>query len=204
MSGRPKWQNLFAMTISEQKSQLRRAMLAQRAVESPAQKQKIAQEILSRLLCSEPFCSAETVFTYCSVNDEIDTRAFMRACLDQGKVLCVPRCEKERGLMTARRIHTETELCPGKYGIPEPSANADCVSPEKIDLCIVPCLAIDLSGRRLGYGGGYYDRFLRLVLGKTAALCAESRIMRAIPHDAFDVPCDLIYTERRILICEKK
>ena len=204
MSGRPKWQNLFAMTISEQKLHLRRTMMEQRANESPALKQKIDQEIFSRLLRSELFRSAETVFTYCSVNDEIDTRAFMRACLDRGKVLCVPRCEKERGIMTARRIHTEAELCPGKYGIPEPPANADCVSSEKIDLCIVPCLAIDLSGRRLGYGGGYYDRFLRLVSGKTAALCAESRIMQAIPHDAFDVPCDLIYTERRILICEKK
>ena len=191
------------MTISEQKTQLRRTMMRQRASESPDTKRKIDQEITARVLDSDLFRAAKCVFTYCSTDDEIDTRAVMRAGLEQGKVLCVPRCESARGVMTARRIRSLAELSPGKFDILEPSADTEIVAPQEINLCIVPCLAADPTGFRLGYGGGYYDRFLQQTKGKTAVLCAESRLIVGVPHDAFDIPCDSIYTERRILIREK-
>lgn len=194
--------NPSAMTISENKAALRRALLEQRARVSATEKAAMGSEITRRVLASEVFRAAETVFTYCSTADEIDTRAILRACLEQGKTLCVPRCEAARGVMTARRIVSEDALTDGKYGILEPTPDAPVVPPEQIGLCIVPCLAADAAGYRLGYGGGYYDRFLARTRGVSIALCADGRLLPEIPRDAFDIPCDLIYTERRIIICE--
>ena len=199
-----RWQNPFAMTISEEKSQLRRILLKQRTQEDFASGQEIGRRIAVSLLDSDLFRSAKTVFTYCSTKEEIDTYLLMRACTEAGKTLCVPRCETEPGVMTARLIHTPDALFPGKYGIMEPSADAKTVDPGAIDLCVVPCLAADSGGYRLGYGGGYYDRFLIRCRGNTVALCADARILPRVPHDVFDIPCDYIFTERRILIREKK
>lgn len=190
------------MHITENKKILRQELLAARADCPAVAKQEIDRLILEQLLSSEYFRQAKTIFTYCSTAEEIDTQGILHHSLQQGKTLCLPRCEQQRGIMTARKIEAITDLVSGRFGIPEPSEKSPVIAPEQIDLCIVPCLAADFSGYRLGYGGGYYDRFLPQVAGTTLILCAESRLLSELPHDSFDIPCDIIYTERRSLICE--
>ena len=192
-----------AMLLSgNQKTILRTELKKQRASVSNVEKSYIDRLIAGNVISSDLFEHAHVVFVYCSTVHEIDTYSIISACLTAGKIVCVPFCEKEPGIMTARRIHSLSDLSAGKHGISEPSADAECVPANLIDLCIIPCLAADLSGYRLGYGGGYYDRFLTQVQCEKMVLCAESRLLRAVPREDFDVPCDYICTERRILIRE--
>ena len=193
---------ISVMTKSGNKDLLRIEMKNRRAGVCKKEKQEIDQQITQNVISSPCFKHAQTVFVYCSTADEIDTYQIISAGLRAGKTICVPRCEKERGLMTARQIASMNDLVIGKFGISEPLSTAEMIFPESIDLCIVPCLTADYQGYRLGYGGGYYDRFLSRTSCRTAVLCAESRLLREIPKDFYDIPCDYIFTERRILIRE--
>ena len=193
---------MSAMQQSGNKKHLRAEMRLHRAAVSTDQKFLIDDAICKQLIGSSVFEHAQMVFIYCSTLEEIDTYEILLESLRRGKRVCVPRCEEQQGVMTAREIRSISELVAGKYGIPEPRADAEVVHPSTIDLCVVPCLAADGRGYRLGYGGGYYDRFLAGVHAQIAALCAEDRVLEEVPTEIFDIPCDLIFTERRILICE--
>lgn len=184
--------------MSLDKAQLRRRFLAQRAALAPAEKQHINREICARVLASDLFRNARCLFLYVSTQQEIDTRALLRAALETGKMVCVPLCGAA-GQMTARRISSLDELRPGAYGIDEPDAGAPAFEPGQIDLVIAPALACDRQGYRLGYGGGYYDRFLAQTDAACAALCADARLVDRLPHAAFDRRCGWIFTERQVL-----
>ena len=95
--------------------------------------------------------------------------------------------------MAARRICSLADLTEQTYGIPEPGAHCPEIPPEQIDLCIVPSLACDRAGYRLGYGGGFYDRFLAAEPEHpTAALCYDFQMLPHLDTDPFDIPVDLV------------
>lgn len=107
--------------------------------------------------------------------------------------------------MTAYAISDLYQLQPGAYGIPEPPADLPIIPPEQIDLCLAPCLAADRNGFRLGYGGGYYDRFFARMSGVRAALCAADRLLEEpLPQEPTDLPCHLIFTETEVLVPREK
>lgn len=184
--------------MSEDKKELRRRFLAERAALGAADKHTIDAEITRQVLESEAFRRAACIFVYVSTQQEIDTRALLCAALDAGKTVCVPLCGAA-GEMTARQISSLDALRPGAYGIDEPDRFAREISPEQIDLVVVPALACDRNGYRLGYGGGYYDRFLCRTQAIRMALCAEKRLVESLPHMAFDQKCEWIITERQVL-----
>ena len=97
--------------------------------------------------------------------------------------------------MEAVRIRDERELVPGILGIPEPLSARETAEPEDIDLALVPCVAASLSGKRLGHGAGYYDRFLRGKGPATLCLCYQSLLTEEIPMTPLDVWMDWIVTE---------
>ena len=180
------------------KSELRRIYRAARKALSPKEKRLIDAAIAKKLLRSEWYRAAACVFCYVSTPEEIDTFPILRQALADGRTLCVPLCGA-KGEMTARRIRSLEELKSGAYGILEPSADAPVVAPEEVSLAVVPALACDRRGYRLGYGGGYYDRFLSRTNAVCAALCASQRMSAALPHEAFDRCCHYIITEREVL-----
>lgn len=186
--------------MQSDKSALRKRLLAERRAESPEERRAVGDEIFQRLTTLDAYRRARTVFLYCSTEEEVDTLRLLQDALSAGKRVCVPLCTEERGVMEAREITALSQLRPGRFGIPEPPGDALQVLPEQLDFCVAPCLAADEKGYRLGYGGGYYDRFLARVEAETAALCPESRFVSCLPTEAFDRPCGLVITERRVHI----
>lgn len=181
-----------------EKALLRKKMLALRAAETP-EARRLRDRAITEAVCGlDVYQSAHTIFCYCATEEEIATDAIISDALARGKRVCVPRCERP-GEMTAREIQSLHELIPGKFGIREPQADRPVIAPEEIDFCIVPCLCADLQGFRLGYGGGYYDRFLCQTSAFTAVLCDFSRLLHTpLPREATDIPCDYIITERQV------
>ena len=150
------------------------------------------------MLESEWFRQAKTVMAYAAIPPEVKLAPVLEAILAAGKTLILPRCEAD-GIMTARRIDDLRQLISGAYGIPEPKPDAPVVSAAEIDLVLVPGLAFDRTGRRLGRGKGYYDRFLADFRGKTMGICGQ--LMPEIPVEQHDITMDAVATEHGIIIC---
>ena len=178
-------------------------MLEGRAAQDAEAKRDTDRQITGQVLENGLYQRAACVFCYVSTPQEIDTHALLRRTLADGKTLCVPLCGAQ-GEMTARRIRSLDELRAGKYGILEPDAAAEELPPEQIGLIIVPALACDRQGYRLGYGGGYYDRFLSHTGAVRMALCAEARLLSRLPHEPFDMRCNYVITERQVLHTDEK
>ncbi len=187
------------MPNKEEKQALRTHMLAQRRARSTAERVALSDAIQAQFLRSGLLQSCRCVFLYISVEDEIGTRQILQEALRLKKIVCAPRCVS-KGVMTAHRIQSAADLQEGKYGIPEPRETCEQIAPELIDLIIAPCLCAERSGYRLGYGGGYYDRFLaQTPHAVICALCAESAIVPTVYPQPFDQKCNKIVTEREVL-----
>ena len=137
------------------KAALRRVMKARIAALDAAYDKAAGEGIVRRLTAHPAWAAADSVFCYVGRRGEIDTRPLLRAALEAGKTLAVPLCMGP-GVMQARAVRSLEELAPaGPYGIPEPPAGAPKVPPQRLALCVLPCLAAAPDGTRLGYGGGY-------------------------------------------------
>ena len=160
------------MTIDEEKQQLR-ATIRRLSAQLPFRYREAADRAIARHLLALPeYRSAEAVFCFVSAGREIDTRPILEQTLADGKMLCVPLCVAD-GIMELRAIRDLKELFPGAYGILEPPADSPALSPDQIDLAVIPCVTCSREGRRLGRGGGYYDRFLAHYRGAAVLLCRE-------------------------------
>lgn len=184
-----------AMSID--KKSFRAHMLQLRGEIAKEKRKLIDQGITARVLAHPAYRQSETIFIYYSVGDEISTMEIIDDALKSGKTVCVPRCEKGRQ-MSACAITSPQDLMEESYGIPEPGLHCTVIAPDQLDLCIIPSLACDFEGHRMGYGGGYYDRFLPKTMAKKMVLCAGDRLMEEIPHEAHDICCDLIVTENEV------
>ena len=185
------------MTAAVRKKALRREIVTAEREMSTAEKIKADAVIMEKLLSTEEYKSAETVFCFVGTDREIDTRGILTDILAAGKRLCVPRCTGA-GRMEAKEILSLAELSPGAFGIPEPPETAPSVRADKIDLAIVPCLSCSHTGNRLGRGGGFYDRFLKDFRGIAITLCREKLTRDNIPTEEHDVPIPAVITEKGI------
>ena len=133
---------------------------------------------------------------YVSTDIEVDTFGIIRQAIEDGKRVAVPRCVPDTRNMEFYYIHSTDELAPGMFGVLEPKAD-----PEKLyhegdgGLCIVPAFSYDWRGYRLGYGKGYYDRFLSRFEGNMVGICYSDCVQRSLPHGRFDRPVELLVTE---------
>lgn len=173
------------MTKAELRSQILRE---RRSMTDKAERDAI---IAQYVLQSGAFREAQTVFLYVSMPSEVDTFPILRAAWAMDKTVAVPRCGENR-TMTFHRVDNEAALEAGAYGILEPHLHCPAIWPQKQDLCIVPALAVDKCGTRLGFGGGYYDRFLQKTPMLTMALCYT--LSDALPKEPWDVPMHSVVT----------
>lgn len=152
-------------------------------------------KIQNAFLETESYQNAKTIMTYLSYKSEVDTITLLEKMLQDGKTVLSPVC-KENGEMEAHLVSSKEDLAPGKFGILVPSGKA-VISPEKIDLVICPGCAFTEKGFRLGYGGGYYDRFLPKTKAVTCGFFYEDLKTSFVP-DETDIPLDMIVTEKTI------
>lgn len=157
-----------------------------------------AQAVCDSIVRCPWFSAAKTVMAYMAIPPELSLAPVLDAALAQGKQLLLPRCQKD-GSMTARLISDRCSLTPGAFGILEPDEHTLVFPKEQIDLILVPALAYDRWGRRLGRGKGYYDRFLTDFPGKTIGV--SSSLLDAVPAEPHDIPVDAVATRRRIILC---
>ena len=136
------------------------------------------------------FINAKTVFCYVSSKGEAGTHDLIRELLTIKEVV-VPRCIDKEGNMIGVKINSFDELKEGLFGILEPEMRVEFPK-TKIDFAIVPALAFDCEGYRLGYGKGYYDRFLSDINPFKLGVCAKEFYLPSVPHDDYDVKMDSV------------
>lgn len=186
----------------QDKKVLRRTVLRQRRALSAAEKAGLDAAVLRQLLTLLPTLSADRpLFCYVGAGFEVATRTFLSACFNAGIPVCVPLCTGS-GIMEARLLHSMQELVPGAYDLPEPPPSSRLIPPDALGTVIVPGLAFDAQGYRLGRGGGFYDRYLTQLPDATPVygLCYRSFI-RILPRDMHDRPVGSIITEEGVIPC---
>lgn len=168
--------------MDNKKKALRKELLSLR-------KSIIPQALSIEMLEKYPeFLKAKAVFCYVSAHGEVDTYGVIQELLKYKKVL-VPYCINEEGDMIACPMNSLEDLKEGKFKIPEPKFPEEFPK-EKIDFVIVPGVAFDKNGYRLGYGKGYYDRFLEGITPFKLGVCQKEFFLEDVPHGKFDVKMD--------------
>ena len=157
-------------------------------------KTALDNEIQTRLIISREYRACDTVLVYMARSNEIATSMIIFAALANDKVVGLP-VSLDEGRMIFRRIYSLSDLLPGKFGILEPPEHCAKITPDEKTLCVCPALCCDMNGFRLGWGGGYYDRFLKDFPGKKAALCYSDSVIPSISRDEYDIKMDVIHTD---------
>ncbi|MCR3921697.1 MAG: 5-formyltetrahydrofolate cyclo-ligase [Firmicutes bacterium] len=194
----------------ETKKVLRKEVLAQRDALAWPQIESFSQSIAARLFTLPEYQSAGTVMYYLNFGKEVMTLKMVPQSLAHGKRVVAPKTvPKEKQMIISQILDVEADLAPGLWDIPEPKAEAlRPIKATEIDLVVVPGVAFDVEGRRLGYGGGYYDRFFPQLRQDVplVAVTFELQILqpKIIPLDSWDRQVDIIITEERVLDCRNQ
>jgi 5-formyltetrahydrofolate cyclo-ligase len=181
------------------KRSLRNEMLAKRKAQDEGERLSKSAKIAEQLVALEEFRRAGVVAVYLPVNGEAETSGIIEAARKAGKEVCVPTIG-QGGAMCLVLYGESDELGRGKYGIPEPMGK-----PERhhVDMVIVPGVAFDKFGHRIGMGGGHYDKYLKDRKCVNVGICFDFQLVEKIPRELHDVPMDLIVTEREVLKIER-
>ena len=183
--------------MSDAKQALREKMLRVRDSSSLEAIERMSEIIQSRVINMDEFINAKTVAAYHPVGSEVSTIKILSAVLSLKKHLALPRVEDATSIIFAEVNDLENDLATGKYKIKEPKKH--CMKVSKIDLVLVPGIAWDERGHRLGYGKGYYDRYLANLQTTSVGLAYDLQVLENIPHENNDFSVNLIVTEKRVI-----
>lgn len=152
---------------------------------------------ISRLIIGTSFFEeARNVLVFASTSDEFDTNHIVKACRERNKKVFYPRCTDKNGNMDFFEVSCESDLSIGMFEIFEPTKKCKKYVPEKNDIVIVPALSVDSRFYRIGYGRGYYDRFLKDFQGVSICPCYDEMLADILPADEFDIKIDVLVTQR--------
>jgi 5-formyltetrahydrofolate cyclo-ligase len=183
------------------KENLRRRMLAIRGNMPPQKVADLSQRIRLHLNEVPSFIEAKTIIFYASIRNEVITDHMIGDALSMGKKVALPKVVKDQRRLVISYIDDLDALMPGAYGIREPR-DIRPVPLNSVDLVVVPGVAFDMKGYRLGHGGGYYDIFLS-EMGEGVikiGLAFEFQLVGKLPIEEHDIKVDTILTEKRIII----
>jgi 5-formyltetrahydrofolate cyclo-ligase len=188
----------------EQKRALRTDMRARREALSADERQRRAEAACARLLGLPEvgIVEGKAVAGYIAVRGELDPAVALSGLAVRGATIVLPRVVRAGSKLDFLRVDPGAELRPGAYGIPEPGSSVLHVVPAALDLVIVPGLAFDAAGRRVGSGGGYYDHTFttaRPVTQRLVGFAYDFQIIERCPSEAHDIPVDIVVTESRVL-----
>ncbi len=161
-------------------------------------RREMSMKIQDIICQSDIYKAANLVFAYVSVRSEVETHSLIDRALNDGKRVVVPLCNTQTHTMDMYEIKNRDQLETGAYDICEPKAvliasgDVQKVMPAEIDLAIVPGVVFDKRGMRIGYGGGYYDRFLKDFEGVSVGFAFSQCVTDVLPTEEFDCGVDII------------
>lgn len=184
------------------KSQIRQLNKEKRAAMSESEvaiKSKMASEMF---LSSEIYKNCTALMVYFRLGNEIDTKDIVKAAIKDGKKVLFPVTDMERGKITPYYADGSTEFSLGAFSVSEPQ-NTKKADVKEIDVVLVPGIAFDKSGTRIGFGKGCYDMFLPQTNAIKIGYCYDFQVCEQIPADEHDVSMGYLLTERGLIRCQK-
>ena len=187
----------MANELTQAKAALRATQKARRAAIDAADKAMADAALCAQAATLPVFRDAELILGFYPMAGEVDLRPLYDLALQQGKAIAFPRCEGTR--MTFHRVASLAALTPGRFGILTPPADAPVAVPTASTLCLLPALAATKDGARLGYGGGFYDRFLQSSPCRTLLPIYHALLVATLPCEPTDIFAEIILTEKGVL-----
>jgi len=187
----------MADLIAEQKIQLRKECRAIRKGLGDAYRAQASRAICERIVAWMAFAASDTILAYMPIQSEVDLTPLLE--LFPHKRWVLPRILPEENGRMEFHLYDAARLVQHPFGMMEPAPDAPTVAAEEIELTLVPGLAYDRCGYRLGYGGGYYDRFLACFHGIRAGIVFHDLLLDAIPHGEYDMTVQWIVTENELI-----
>ncbi len=189
--------------VNDERQMLRNKILGARDLLSASERHEKSSSAIQNFWSLPEMKHWSTLFIYVNFRSELETLELIYQCLSQGKRVAVPLVDASTVRMIPLLIKDpEKDLVPGYYGIPEPDPQKSLrVAPREIDAAVIPGSVFDIQGGRLGYGGGYYDRFLvnDAPQAKRIGLAFEMQVVEKVPVEPHDQPLDILITEKRIV-----
>ncbi len=183
------------------KNQIRQLYLQKRKSLPTPKRQALSEKALSNLIHTNWYTKSTLVFTFINFKEEINTILLIKQMFKDKKRVCVPIVNRKEKFMEAIEIFNIEDLQIGYFGILEPTYKKErIINKRNIDLCITPGLVYDEQGFRIGYGGGFYDKFLSgtdqnpILIGYGF----DFQLVKNVPHEGHDIPLDGIVTDKRI------
>lgn len=198
------------MGLSVSKKSLREECLLKRRLMPAEDAARLSLVICDYLLSLPEFSGANRIALYAGVHGEVTTDRVFTAAITQGKEVFFPKCDSTGNPLLFYKVDSLKSLTPGLYGVPEPDGKGpdgkgpgpdsiDSIDPAELDMIVVPGIAFDHSGTRLGFGKGYYDMVLSGVSVLKVALAFHMQVLdEPLPVEAHDVRMDMLITERGI------
>lgn len=181
------------------KNEMRDEYKKKRQAMDSEEKLRLDSKISERFLSSMSYKYANQILLYASTDDEISTDIIFKKAIADGKNCFFPRCF-EHSQMAYYKASSEKDLISDKYNIKAPADSSEIYEPQPSDVCIVPAMAYDKKGFRLGYGKGFYDRFLPNFMGVKIGFCYSSFIRPQLPRGRYDISVDSIITEKGVIL----
>lgn len=182
------------------KDQLRNATIYALKQLTPEQKGDINHQLHRHLMTSTFWKNATTIGITISKGFEWDTYELINQAWRQGKKICAPKCDPKFKTMNFYKFQTFKQLDEVYYHLLEPIPSKTVyIAPSTIDLLLVPGIVFDPDGYRIGFGGGYYDRFLAGFLNQTVSILHSSQLVPSIPKNTFDLPVQHLITEEGLV-----
>jgi 5-formyltetrahydrofolate cyclo-ligase len=191
--GRPRLYHHAGMDASE-KAAWRQRVRQSLALVSPDERAAASGRLCDVLLRTSAWTGAASVLCFAPLRDEPDIMPVIASGLRAGKRIALPSFDPQTGCYVAGQIVTEGELPMGQFGVREPGPGCPVLALNQLDLILVPGVAFDLTGRRLGRGKGFYDRLLAEVRGHKCGVAFEEQIVAGLPEEPHDVRVDSILT----------
>ena len=178
------------------KTELRRRIREKKRAMTPEEIEERSRELGRKFAATEAYRKAKTIYGYMPYNQEVRTVPMLEQALRDGKKVAVPKCYGDE--MKFIYLDDLTKVAKGYAGIPEPIAD-EPVAHDETALVLMPGLAFDPQGHRIGYGGGYYDRFLPGCQHATIAAAAfDIQRVAALQARSWDCPMEFVFTEKRV------
>ena len=187
--------------LREAKQAMRTAVAAARDALDPGWRARASAALVERIAALSTYAAARTVLLTAPFRTEWDAGPLIARSLAAGKTVVLPRVDEGSRMLELKRVaDPERDIVAGYRGLPEPDARCERVAASSIDWVLVPGIAFDRSGGRLGYGGGYYDRLLALpgmARAFSVGLAFDFQIVAALPADPWDRPVNAVVTDRQ-------